>query len=215
MRERAARLVTVARSLALPLVLPLILAGCGAAEDFFGRRDSATEQPLIVEETELSGYLRLMGELAKPDPVAQSEAYAEVADAYQRAPTTTNRLRLALAQSIPGHPGSDMRNARSMLSDLLVEPELLLGAEKLLAEVQLRNIEEFLTLTGANERLAARAASADNARNSTLERRVAVLQAENRRLEGALAEAEEKLRAIASIERSIRERADDETQPQR
>jgi hypothetical protein len=80
------------------------------------------------------------------------------------------------------------------LQDVLASPELLTEAELSLATVQL-NVVERLIVSSKEVR------SQQQASN----RRLANAKAENQRLLDELAEAEQKLEAITTIERSIRE----------
>src|SRR4051812_13437003 len=49
-------------------------------------------------------YLQTLHDLIEGDSVAQVDAFRRAADAASSTPTTTNRLRLALALATPGHP---------------------------------------------------------------------------------------------------------------
>ncbi len=195
-------------------VLPLLLlaavaaGGCGSTTGWLDRdRDDQTATG-GVEESNVSGYLRTMRDLAAGDPATKAEVFARVDDAAIRAPTTTNRLRLALALATPGHAGADADRAREMLTEILARDELLLPAEKELAELQLEVVEQWLLLATENRQLRAENQRAEDAERDRLQRQLASANAENRQLRQALDEAEEKLRAITSIERSIRERSD-------
>ncbi len=195
-------------------VLPLLMlaavaaGGCGSTTGWLDRdRDDQTATG-GVEESNVSGYLRTMRDLAAGDPATKAEVFARVDDAAIRAPTTTNRLRLALALATPGHAGADADRAREMLTEILARDELLLPAEKELAELQLEVVEQWLLLATENRQLRAENQRAEDAERDRLQRQLASANAENRQLRQALDEAEEKLRAITSIERSIRERSD-------
>ena len=82
-----------------------------------------------------------------------------------------------------------------MLRELREQTELLTPAEIALAEIQLKEVDERVRLT-----LASRASE------QATKRRIAAAEVENRRLRSELADAEGKLEAITSIERSIRQR---------
>jgi hypothetical protein len=154
----------------------------------------------------LGVYLDTMQTLSQGDAVAQAEMLRFVEQSAERAPTTTNRLRLALAHAVPGHPGSDAVQAQQELSELLAFADALLPEERALAGVNLKNVEQRLILEEEARQLreaSARASAREQA--ETLQRLDAAL-AENRRLQLELQDALQKLEAITSIERSIRER---------
>ena len=122
------------------------------------------------------------------------------------APTTTNRLKLALALASPGHPSGDPLQAQRQLSDLLAAQDALLPEERILATIHLKEVEQRLILDAEAQRLQ-EDGSAELARLSEDNaRRLQAIQLENQRLRAELADALEKLEAIAVIERSIRER---------
>jgi hypothetical protein len=62
----------------------------------------------------------------KGDPARQAELFQSAKDAAALSPTTSNRLKYALALAIPGHSGSDPVAAQRQLSELLARPETLL-----------------------------------------------------------------------------------------
>ncbi|HEY4974273.1 MAG TPA: hypothetical protein VII41_11735, partial [Steroidobacteraceae bacterium] len=92
--------------------------------------DTASIEPLLT----------LMSELPKGDPARQAELFQSAKDAAALSPTTSNRLRYALALATPGHGGSDPVAAQRQLSELLARPETLLTVERLLALVELQEV---------------------------------------------------------------------------
>lgn len=185
------------------------LTGCSTASDWI--RGEEPVQPADPEPVGVTLYLETMQKLAEGDPATQVEVFEEADHAYQRAPTTTNRLRLALALSTPGHPSSDPDEAQRLLTEVLATPETLLPAEKALAEVQLRELEQRLVLEAENRRLRETSAQAARDAEAVHDRQLRAAKEENRQLRKALSEAESKLEAVTSIERSIIERSDDGT----
>lgn len=190
------------------IALAAALAGCSAAGSLFGggSGDSGAQQSEpradggTVDAQGLGVYLELMRRLVEGDAVAQADAFADAADAVELAPTTTNRLRHALALAMPGHPGSDAGAAERELTALLAD-NTLLPEERVLAQIHLAAVSRRLVLEASAEQL--RAELAEAGRNA--ERIEATLE-ENRRLRQQLEEATAKLEAITSIEQSIRER---------
>jgi len=118
-------------------------------------------------------------------------------------PTTSNKLRYALALATPGFGGSDPVAAQRQLSLLLARPETLLPAERLLATVQLKEVEQRLVLQAENKRLrddVPRDSADSRDKLQALNRRLAAETDENAKLRKALDEARAKLEAITHIE---------------
>jgi len=142
-----------------------------------------------------------LGKIASGDPAAQAEIYADAAAAAQLTPDASTNLRLGLILAIPGHPESDPERAQNILREVLAQTLLLTPAEVSLATIHLNNVEQQIV---ANSE--ARRQRTSNSRIANVqEQRLATVEAENRQLRQDLGEAEQKLEAITSIERSIRE----------
>jgi hypothetical protein len=154
----------------------------------------------------LTIYLELMRELVEGDPVTQAETLHAVETAAEESPTTTNRLKFALALGTPGHAGSDPERAARLLNELLASGAALLPEERMLVAVHLKEIEQRLVLNSETEQLRKESQEALAAQNTESRRRLDAAAAENAKLRKALEEAQEKLNAITNIERSIRER---------
>jgi hypothetical protein len=82
---------------------------------------------------------------------------------------------------------------------------LLTPGEISLATIQLNYVERQIVANFETNRLRASTSRAAQSQEQATSQRLAVVEAENRRLRADLKEAEEKLEAISSIERSIRE----------
>lgn len=150
--------------------------------------------------------LELMSELPTGDPARQAELFQSAKDAAALSPTTSNRLRYALALATPGHGGSDPVAAQRQLSELLARPETLLTVERLLALVELQEVDQMLVLQAENKRL--RDDESHDLRDKLLavNRRLQAESDENAKLRKALDEARAKLDAITHIEKSINNR---------
>jgi hypothetical protein len=155
--------------------------------------------------------LEMMTGLPQGDPARQAELFQSAKDAASLAPTTTNRLRYALALAVPGHSGSDPVAAQRQLAELLARPESLLPDERLLAMEELQDVDQRLVLQAENKRL--RDEDSQNSRDKlqALNKRLSAETDENARLRKALDEARAKLDAVTHIERSINDRGT--TQP--
>jgi hypothetical protein len=149
----------------------------------------------------------MMSSLPQGDPARQAELFQSAKDAAELTPTTSNKLRYALALATPGHSGSDPVAAQRQLSELLARPETLLPIERSLALVALKEVEQRLILQAENQRMRDDAQH-DDSRDKLLaaNRRLAAESDENVRLRKALDEAKAKLEAITHIERSINDR---------
>ena len=195
-------------------LMPLTLVACSTGGLFGGPQDEIAAMPPaetsgpapVLSAQGLAVYLETMQALVEGDPVRQAEVFREVELAAGIAPTTTNRLKLALALASPGHPSGDPLQAQRQLSDLLAAQDALLPEERILATIHLKEVEQRLILDAEAQRLQ-EDGSAELARQSEdSARRLQAIQLENQRLRAELADALEKLEAIAVIERSIRER---------
>ena len=120
-------------------------------------------------------------------------------------------LRFALVLATPGHPGTNAVKAQGMLRELLSQPDLMTPGEIALATIHLQEVEQRLMLDAETERLRAEntrsATTEEAAADAAIARRMANLEAENRRLQQSLTDAESKLDALSAIERSLREQS--------
>jgi hypothetical protein len=186
------------------------LGGCGSLSPL----SSPKAPPPDEQERKSSDYasigplLQLMSQLPKGDPARQAELFQSAKDQASLSPTTSNRLRYAVALATPGHGGSDPVAAQRQLSELLARPETLLPDERLLALVELQDLDQRLILQAENQRLRDDEASNDSRdKLQAANRRLQAESDENARLRKALDEAHAKLDAVTHIERSITERA--------
>jgi len=156
--------------------------------------------------TAVTSSLELMDALPAGDPARQAEMFQAAKDAASLSPTTSNKLKYALALATPGHPGSDPVAAQRQLSELLAKPETLLPVERLLAVVELQNVDQRLILQEENKQLREDAPRESRDKLLAINRRLSAESDENARLRKALDEAQAKLDAVTHIERSINDR---------
>jgi len=178
------------------LVAMALLSGCAQTKDWLdgiGSGDRSDESE--IQAPNADEYLDELQQLATGDPETQAAIYADAESRSTLTPQPSTNLRFALVLATPGHSGSDPQRAQSMLRALREQTELLTPAEIALAEIHLKAVDENVRLT-----LASRESE------QATKRRISAAEAENRRLSSELADAEGKLEAITSIERSIRER---------
>ncbi|MGH8168342.1 MAG: hypothetical protein ACREQ1_13960 [Woeseiaceae bacterium] len=194
------------------MAIAVLATGCTQVNEWLRGEQSSGTEALDVEGDASDAYLKEMSDLASGDPAMQAEIYADAAAAARVAPNTGSRLRFALVLATPGHPGSDPELAQNILRELLSETALLTPVERSLATIHLREVEERLTLDAEARRLRLASARTASSEEEAVAQRIAAVESENRQLRQSLAEAEEKLEAITSIERSIREQTDNTSQ---
>jgi hypothetical protein len=185
------------------------LCACGLNGPFAHQRQAAQPEPDRTSQdlSPISPLLEMMGSLPQRDPARQAELFQSAKDAAELTPTTSNRLKFALALATPGHSGADPVAAQRQLSELLARPETLLPIERMLALVELKEVEQRLILQAENKRMRDEAPR-DDSRDKLLaiNRRLAAESDENVRLRKALDEARAKLEAVTHIEKSINDR---------
>jgi hypothetical protein len=168
--------------------------------------ESVVDSPPTPAPTgNLGIYLEMMEQLISGDALSRAAAFNDAERAAEFAPTTTNRLRYALALSIPGHSGSDATAAAERLGALLATGDALLPEERMLATIQLRQAEQLQILTSTNADLTRRIEAAVAANDAESAERLRTALAENARLRQELEDAQTMLEGITNIERSISE----------
>jgi hypothetical protein len=185
------------------------LSACGVDGPFARQKQVVPAQPDNAQQDlgPIAPLLDMMSALPQGDPARQAELFQSAKDAADLTPTTSNRLRYALALATPGHSGSDPVAAQRQLAELLARPETLLPIERLLALVQLKEVEQRLVLQAENKRVRDDALHDDSHdKLQAIKARLASESDENVRLRKALDEARAKLDAVTHIERSINDR---------
>ena len=185
------------------------VSACSLGGPFAREKQSAPAEPDRVPQalSPIAPLLEMMSGLPQGDPARQAEVFQSAKDAAELTPTTSNRLRYALALATPGHSGSDPVAAQRQLSELLARPETLIPIERLLALVELKEVEQRLILQAENRRMRDDAAHDDSRdKLQAINRRLAAESDENVKLRKALDEARAKLEAVTHIERSINDR---------
>lgn len=201
MRHDWLRRVTVALTLAA-------IGGCGSMSG------GSTNQRLVAppperpppDVTAITSALEMMDALPAGDPARQAEMFQSAKDAATLYPTTSNKLKFALALATPGHFGFEPVAAQRQLSELLAKPETLLPVERLLAVVELQNVDQQLVLQEENKQLREDAPRELRDKLLVINRRLSTESDENARLRKALDEAQAKLEAVTHIERAITDR---------
>jgi hypothetical protein len=184
------------------------VSSCGIGGPFARQPAAAPSEPDHGQQTSpIAPLLDMMSSLPQGDPARQAELFQAAKDAADLTPTTSNKLRYALALATPGYSGSDPVAAQRQLSELLARPETLLPLERALALVELKEVEQRLVLQAENQRVRDDAAHDDTRdKLQAANRRLAAESDENVKLRKALDEARAKLEAVTHIERSINDR---------
>lgn len=181
------------------------VSGCTQVEDFLrGRRTADAGDQVILGAPGTESYLQELQQLATGDPYTQVEIHADAESAATLTPNPSSQLRYALVLATPGHASTDTEKAASLLRDLLAQTAMMTADEVALATVYLKNVDEQLVLSAETRRLRSENATAASAEQRATARRIQQIEAENMRLREQLADTEQKLEALTSIERSIR-----------
>jgi hypothetical protein len=197
--------LTIAALASIGLVA-MTLSGCSQTSAWIkGLSNAETDGPAIVGAPEVENLIADLGEIASGDPAAQAELFADAAAAAQLTPNAMTNLRFGLILAIPGHPESDPERAQSILREVLAQTILLTPAEISLATIHLNNVERQIVANSDSRRQQVSRTRTANTQEQALKKQLADIEADNRQLRQDLEEAEQKLEAITSIERSIRE----------
>lgn len=198
--------ITAGVRLTLAILAAASLSACAQTRDWLdARSNSATKDPIILGAPDAEEYLRDLADIASGDPARQAEVFADSRAASQLTPNPSTNLRYALVLAAPAHPETDPQTAQSMLRELLAQSPLMTQAEVSLATIHLKAVEQRMVLESEARRLRASSSRAQRTQEQAVNQRLASVEAENRRLRSELSDAEQKLEAITSIERSIRE----------
>ncbi len=189
-----------ARPITLATLLVAMLAGCADTQAWLSKNiwGSSPDESGLYVAPETDDYLDELYRLADGDPATQAEIFADVSAAADLIPGPSTNLRFALVLATPGHAGADPEHAQRLLGELLAEAPLLTPAEVSLATIHLKAVEERIVLNAEAHQLR-------ETEQAVVDRRLDTVEAENRRLRDELKDAADKLEAITSIERSIRE----------
>jgi hypothetical protein len=189
-------------------VAALLLSGCESTTNWLkGRKTADPADEILTGSTEANTYIIELFELVSGDPATRAEIFADARAAATLTPGTSTELRYALILATPGHAESNDVEAERMLRDVLSQQEMMTSTEIALATVFLRDVETRLILDSESRRLRTENTRAATTEDAAVAQRLARIESENRQLRESLAEAESKLEAITSIERSIREQS--------
>ena len=192
--------------IAVITILAALFAGCAQTSDWLqGRSSKKPTGVVILGAPAADVYLEELRLLSAGDPATRAEIFADAAAAAKLTPGPNTQLRLALVLATPGHAESNPERAQSMLREVLTQTLLLTPAEIALATIHLNSVERMIVANGEARRLRTSSSRAARTEEQAVGQRLATVEAENRQLRRELEEAEDKLEAITTIERSIRE----------
>ena len=199
---RFARIAAVA-------VIVSLASGCETASkatDWLRGRDNPdTDEAVILGAPNADEYLSELYELSAGDANKQADIFADADAAAKLTPGPSTNLRFGLVLATPGHAQTDPDRAQGVLLGVLAQSELLTTAEISLATIYLNNVERLNLVNSEAQNLRESSSRAARTEARATGQRITEIEAENRRLRLELEDAEQKLEAITSIERSIRE----------
>lgn len=170
-----------------------------------GKSPPENEEHVVLGAPSADEYLRELNDLVDGDPDKQADIFADASSAARLTPGPSTDLRLGLVLATPGHPASDPVQAQRLLSGVLERSALMTAAEVSLARIALNSVDSVIVTTAQATRLQESTSRTARSEEQAISERLATAEAENARLRRELEEAEQKLDAITSIERSIRE----------
>jgi hypothetical protein len=185
-----------------------LLSGCSQTKGWLNSVSGSSppsDEQIILGAPGADEYLKELRDLSSGDPALQAEIFADSQAASTLTPNPSTNLRYALVLATPGHPETDPQQAQNMLRELLTQTELMTQSEISLATIYLNSTEELMMLGSEARRLRASSDRTQRTEEAAVNQRLATVESENRRLRRELEDAEDKLDAITSIERSIRE----------
>ena len=186
----------------------LLLSGCGTTGkvgDWLRGGDEDPGETVIIGAPDADSYLSELFELSAGDERKQANIVEDAESAARLTPGPSANLRLALVLGTPGHAGFDPARAAALLREVLDQQPLLTSAETSLATIYLNSVEGLAAASREASRVRSASDRAARATAQATTARITDLESENERLRQELADAEQKLEAITSIERSIRQ----------
>lgn len=205
MRDR--KMTSLARQIAISTIVVALLGGCAQTKDWMSsmrKSMSSSNDSTILGAPDAEYYLDDLYKLTTGDPATQAEIFADAESGFQLTPGLQTNLRFALVLATAGHPGTNPERAQTILQELLTQAPLLTPAELSLATINLKSVEQQIALKSEARHERASNSQAARTESASTNQRLASVEAENRRLRQELDDAEAKLEAISSIERSIR-----------
>ena len=168
-----------------------------------GGASGQSAQSAPPKTTAITPYFDVLDQMAPGDAVRQSTELASTLTQAQQNPTSSNRLRYAIALGAAGHLSSNPVEARRLITELLAGGNDLTSQEVSLAKAFLREYDARVALYADLALQREESERQLKSLDADGDRRYNALNAETQRLKKALAEAERKLEAVAEMERSL------------
>jgi hypothetical protein len=196
------------KRIVIAIVVVTLLGGCAKTKSLvssMGRSSTPSDDAIILGAPEADHYLNELYVLSTGDAKTQAEIFADAESGAKLTPGPQTNLRYGLVLATPGHIGFNPEIAQVFLLDVLQQQSILTPAEISIATIHLDLVEQLNALSSDSRRAIASSSLAASTEGAAIQQRLATAESENQRLRSELADAEEKLEAISSIERSIRE----------
>ena len=194
--------------IAITLLIVSLLGACAQTKHVMasmGRSNTPSDDAVILGAPDAEHYLSEIYALSIGNPKTQEEIFADAKSESTLTPGPQTNLRYALVLATPGHSGFNPEMAQTLLRDVLMQASIMTPAEVSLATIHLKSVERQIALSSEARRAMASSSMAATSEEAANRQRLAEIEAENRRLREELKDTEEKLEAITSIERSIRD----------
>lgn len=195
-----------ALSASVIVLLAISLTACESLDLRRTRPEPVLPPVETYEAKVIADYLNTLATLLVAPPAQQAEAVARARQELTLEATPKARMIHALMLATPGHGASDPAAARRELLELLATPERLLPQERSLAAIMIANLEARSAADAESTRLRSESSRQEREKTNALNRRVQALVDENERLRKERDEANAKLDAIATLERSMSDR---------
>jgi hypothetical protein len=190
--------------------LQLLLGACASVSPPPPAAAPVATAPAAAPRTaDLESYLDTLAGMAPGDPARQQATLGAALAATQQDPSAANRLRYALALGSAGHALSNPIEAKRLVAELLAGDHGLQPREVDLAGALLREFDARVALYAELARQREDVERRLHAADAAAGQRADSLAAENARLRRALTAAERKLEAVAEMERSLLEQAEE------
>jgi hypothetical protein len=193
------------------LAAAALVSGCRTAERAAGPAPESPPAPSFGLPP--ASYLQALDGMAAGDPARQQATLHAARSDWQQAPTPSNTLRYALVLGTPGHDDSNPVEASRLLNTLLAAPEQLSTDELRLGSAFQREftarVSQYADLARARLEAEARLRAAE----AESEARVNAVAADLARVRRERDTIQQKLDAIADIEKTLMERDGDATSP--
>jgi hypothetical protein len=190
------------------MLLVSLLSACAQTKHVMasmGRSSEPSDDAVVLGAPDAEQYLSELYGFTNGNPRTQQEIFEDAQSESTLTPGPQTNLRYAMILATPGHAGFDPEMAQTLLRNVLQQESILTASEVSLATIHLKSVERQIALSSEARRAIATSSRAATSEEEANRQRLAAVEAENRRLQEELADAKEKLDAITSIERSIRE----------